>query len=460
MLFNIAYLVLTFGTVHAKLLQGIERFMIDVDYGRFFGNDTLTYVEVYYAIAENTITYRQSGDKFVGGVNMHAVVKKGEMVVHQQEWTAPHAVDDTSHIHAGNNIVGLASFALADGKYECEVRAYDFYNQERADTILFSLPIQNFPTNRISLSDIEICTSIRQMQPDSANVFYKNTLEVIPNVATVFGSSLPKLHFYLEAYNLALLKADQYVVRVVVANAAGEEVFQHQRTKRRPGNSSVEVGAIEVSALAGGTYTMKFFLLDTTTNIAYTSSKKFFMYRPGEKTQISASGSLQVTESEFAIMEESELDEDFRSARYISMDSEIKEYEALSRTNDEKSRLAAKRNFLYSFWKKRAEGAGTLSRKVYMQRVENANDRFSGSFRKGWHTDRGRVSILYGEPSEIDRYPSTPESNPYEIWTYHQIQGGVVFVFVDRSGFGDWTLVHSTHRSELRDDNWQQYVRK
>jgi len=440
--------------------QGKGRFAIDVDYSRFMGNDTLVYVELYYSLAEDAVSYRRLHDRYVGGVNMFATIKQNNAIIRQQEWAAPHMVGDTLQILAGNNIVGLTSFALPQGTYECEVRASDFYNEARADTITFPLVIQHFPADRVSLSDIEFSTSIRQMSQDSSNVFYKNTLEVIPNVSSVFGEPLKRVYFYLEAYNLHFLPTDQYITHVAVVDAAGKEVLQQRRAKRRPGSSSVEVGTFDIGALPGGTYTMKFSLLDTTTNLVYSSSKKFFIYKPGEAAPVAAPADVGVTESEFALMEEPELDEDFRSARYIASERDGKEFETLSLITDEKRRVEAKRRFLYNFWKRRSTAGDSFSRKQYMERVEGANQRFSGSFRKGWQTDRGRVFILYGEPSEIDRYPNTPEFNPYEVWTYHQIQGGVVFVFVDRTGFGDWMLVHSTHRNELRDDNWTRYIQK
>ena len=42
----------------------------------------------------------------------------------------------------------------------------------------------------------------------------------------------------------------------------------------------------------------------------------------------------------------------------------------------------------------------------------------------GWKTDRGRIFILYGEPSEIERFPNQMDTKPYEIWHYNDIEGG------------------------------------
>ena len=96
---------------------------------------------------------------------------------------------------------------------------------------------------------------------------------------------------------------------------------------------------------------------------------------------------------------------------------------------------------------------------MWLQRMGTANQRYSSLAKEGWRTDRGRVLILYGEPSEIDRKASTDRSKPYEIWYYYQIENSVQFVFIDRSGFGDYVLVHSTKRGEVQDESWEQYLK-
>jgi hypothetical protein len=81
---------------------------------------------------------------------------------------------------------------------------------------------------------------------------------------------------------------------------------------------------------------------------------------------------------------------------------------------------------------------------------------FNTMQRRGWRTDRGRVYLMYGEPSEIERYPSQVDAKPYELWHYNELEGGVIFVFGDVSGFSEYLLLHSTMRGELRDENWKR----
>jgi GWxTD domain-containing protein len=75
--------------------------------------------------------------------------------------------------------------------------------------------------------------------------------------------------------------------------------------------------------------------------------------------------------------------------------------------------------------------------KKYFERVEYANTHFR-TFREGWKTDRGRVYIKLGKPDEIISYPFEIDRSPYEVWYYYSLD--LKFIFVDKQGFGEYTL--------------------
>jgi GWxTD domain-containing protein len=146
-------------------------------------------------------------------------------------------------------------------------------------------------------------------------------------------------------------------------------------------------------------------------------------------------------------MDEGELDEEFRQVKYESTDDERVQFTKLKGAE-------AKRKFMSAFWRHRSTGF----RDAYMERVAYANQNYGSMGKKGYRTDRGRVHVIYGKPDDIERHPSESDSRPYEIWSYQNIQGGVIFVFVQRNTSGDYELVHSTHRNELHDEGWQRYL--
>ena len=94
-----------------------------------------------------------------------------------------------------------------------------------------------------------------------------------------------------------------------------------------------------------------------------------------------------------------------------------------------------------AFWRKRdpTPGTGRNERmEEYYYRIDYANRKF-GNFAPGWKTDRGQVLILHGYPEDVKRQTFSFDAEPWEVWYYYRI--GRQFIFVDKTGFGDYELV-------------------
>ncbi|MBU0509303.1 GWxTD domain-containing protein [bacterium] len=129
-------------------------------------------------------------------------------------------------------------------------------------------------------------------------------------------------------------------------------------------------------------------------------------------------------------------------ASIINLDLAIRQLKYIA-TSEENRRLrdapaTEKERLFKEFWNQRDPEGGTAKMEEYYYRVEQANRKFS-THRAGWEMDRGRIFILYGEPTDIERHPFDAGSRPYEIWFYAYLSRR--FVFVDYTGFGDYTLV-------------------
>jgi hypothetical protein len=75
-----------------------------------------------------------------------------------------------------------------------------------------------------------------------------------------------------------------------------------------------------------------------------------------------------------------------------------------------------------------------------LQRVQYANAHFSTA-RSGWRSDRGQVYIRRGAPERVDRLSNQEGFDRIERWTYGGSQ--IVFVFIDRDGRGEYTLLRT-----------------
>jgi GWxTD domain-containing protein len=273
----------------------------------------------------------------------------------------------------------------------------------------------------------------------------------------VFGKSQPALFFYTEIYNLKseLIKSEQIKMNQLLYNSKGNLVKEKSRYLSRNSDTRVEVGSHILSNYPTDSYTLVIALIDSVGNTGVSTAKKFFVYNPDViVTDTFEVSTTAVLSSSFGSMSEEELDDLFEKSKYLAAKSEIDKYEKLSN-------IEGKREFTFEFWKAKDENSNSNKNEFYrnyMQRVDICNQRYSTMGKQGWKTDRGRVFLLYSEPTEIERYPNQLETRPYEIWQYTEIEGGVYFVFADLTGFSDYTLIHSTKRGELRDDNWQRRI--
>ncbi|MDZ7363422.1 MAG: GWxTD domain-containing protein [candidate division KSB1 bacterium] len=106
---------------------------------------------------------------------------------------------------------------------------------------------------------------------------------------------------------------------------------------------------------------------------------------------------------------------------------------------------ATRDSLVAAFWRQRdPEPAASRNqlREEFYRRVAFAQMRFAvaGSGKAGWETDRGRIYIKYGPPREVHHQFAEQGATPYEIWLYPDLD--LHFIFRDKTGAGDFELVH------------------
>jgi len=122
-----------------------------------------------------------------------------------------------------------------------------------------------------------------------------------------------------------------------------------------------------------------------------------------------------------------------RQMRYIISEDSLDKY---VESNIENQKL-----FFNTYWELRDPNPNSSVNELmeeYFGRVNTSNREFSTFENNGWLTDRGRLLIKFGQPDDIERHPFELNSNPYVIWRYYALRK--VFLFVDRTGFGDYQL--------------------
>ncbi|MBI1939822.1 MAG: GWxTD domain-containing protein [Ignavibacteriales bacterium] len=427
----------------------------EFDYARFKYDSTLAYLEFYYELNSQGMLFSETEKGKIAEAIIHIEVKNvtADSLYINKKWKIQQEQKDTVLNSNEKNLVGVMGFTIPEGNYVVNINAYDSKNPELKKIISEKLSVV-FPTeDKYTVSDIQLASNIKA-EGDPSSIFYKNTLEIIPNPTMLYSVSNPVVFYYAELYKLNLSDdTTKFTLQKLIYNSSGVSVYKKSKILKQDSNSVVEYGLINMSKYPSDSYNIVLSLIDNKTNQAFISSKRFFLYNPNIVD--TAGGHLagsEVLGSTFGIMTIEECDRMFLEAKYIATQSEIDRYKSLDSLN-------AKRNFLLNFWKGRDLDISTTQNEFqidYMRRAEYANQHFKHANKEGFLSDRGRIYITYGEPDQRDIYPNESNLKPYEVWFYNQIEGGVSFVFGDISGFGNYELLHSTKRGEVSDINYMQ----
>lgn len=427
-------------------------FVLNLDYARFRYDAQNGYLEVYYAFYPHLLTYATAEGSLHAGVMLSTKIINNAtktMVVNQRV-RLPVVVKDTSSASFRHPFTTQAGYALPFGEYTLEVVAADSLNSSRRDSVSLTLDIQPY-SETLSISDLELSSRV-QPSDKKDDPFFKNSLEVVPNPTLVFGvATYPVVFNYAELYNLS--PTATYTVKTQIVAPDGKTMKESSKSRKYGATNSVEAGMINVTSTMPGRYIYRLSLLDETAAELARSEKTFYVYNPHLKPPAAAAAST-FQNAPLAGLTAAELDEEFRKARYLAVKEEIKFYAQIESES-------GKREFLSKFWTAIEAGRGDfppMKRSEYLRRAETASQSYSSLGKAGWRSDRGRVFILYGEPDQIERFPSDIGAKPYQVWGYNSIEKGVEFIFVDRLGNGDYQLVHSNKRGELQDESWRRYL--
>lgn len=419
----------------------------DVDWAMYKGSEEVSVVEVYLMIPRTLFKFVPDLEQYRSNALIRVALAQNDTVRDMQEYQISDRTTDTLQIPG--KIPEIAILQVKPGKYKLIVIVADLNTKQqyRYDK---QLEVTGFSGNKLSVSDIQISSQIAKTTQENKFSKYFG-YDIIPNASTVFNENQPQIYGFCEIYNLKFEQGtpSNYKVKYSIVNLNGKEVVTSDwRSKKKPGESAVEINNLKITDLPGGLYDFKIEVVDETTQQTVSGVKRFYVLRSNAQPDAAA---MNADLLQLEGKTEKELDELFGPLRYISTETEVKRYR--------KSDLVGKKQIILHFWDKRDSNPKTLEnedRIAFEQRLQYVNQQFSTGRSSGWKSDFGRVFLIYGTPSEIERFPSALENKPYQIWHYNEVEGGVKFYFVDKSGFGTFELVHSTARNELQDVNWER----
>ncbi len=435
-----------------SFLTGQAPMPFDIDYAVFLGDDGKPTLEIYYLTHRSLITYQADENidsLFTGGYEILTTLYKRGEPVYQKHDIQNDEIADPSLVSARQKIPKILPLQIMPGEYEVKVSVKDIHSGHSGEQTI-AIKVPEFPKDSLALSDIEVASHI--LNAEEVSLFTKlGRYDIVPHAQRIYNEENPSMLVYAEIYNLSKTdrKRDknQYSQVSRILDMNGQEVLRNEELKiDTPGAFSVVMDKVNVGSLKPGIYQYELNVKDLNTGQDALASKKFYVL--GDQGDLP-----EIAESDDVIrdFDTDEADSLFNILQPVMSKEEIRMFK--------NSNLDGKRSVLIRFWEARDPDPATPVNEFRIEvekRINYSNKHFSTQIREGARTDRGIVLLKYGFPTDRDVFPSRMDRNPYEIWMYSHIEGGVEFVFIDVIGTGLYELVHSTKRGERYDPDWHE----
>lgn len=437
---------------------GADDLVITSDYACFKYSDNVdvAYTEFYYSLFRNQLSFQPDSVGYFAVLDMYVEIKSDSgRVVDSSSWKTANWIANLADAEIKNYVINdMIKAQLAPGNYTVTIKATDAYSGKAGESTM-EIAVPHFSDTDMSMSNLELIYTVTDA--DGGN-FDKAGRKIIPNTRGIYSHDDNVLYFYGEVYNLPEHHKNYTVdIRIYDIN---DNMYKELPaiTDHEAVHSGVVLTGFNISAFKIGRYRL---VTNVHSGGNSVSAEKYFEVTPGKYEYEAALEKEKLSDYPEAveITTEKEAKKFRNQILYIASRDELRQYDDLP--------LPAKNNFAKAFWARRDPTPGTAINEFkieHYERFKYVNDAYStfsgpGAEPNGWRSDRGRVYITYGPPSDEENYPSSLGELPWIKWNYNEVEGGVYFIFVDESGYGNYRLIHSTAKGEPRDYNWEDRIR-
>ena len=370
-------------------------------------------------------------------------------------------ISDSSMIKP--NFLDQQRFAVPNGDYKLSLKLDDS-NAEDKPVISESELTVGFEENKIQFSEIELVDNFSKS--DENSVLSKSGYNVVPYLSTFYPDNKKKLKFYTEIYNSdSLLEDDLFLVKYYIAKHENTQTLNsfvgYMRQKTAPVN--VVLREFNIENLKSGNYDLIIEARDKSNNLIAHKSLVFQRSNvEADNAEIDLNGISTASTFVDEINSIDTISEFVASLRPIADDSEQRFIDNYTQQKRDTS-LEVMKKYFYAFWVKRSELEPEKKWEEYWQNVIAVDEVFGTRIRKGYNTDRGRIYLKYGKPNSRMEVPNEPNSYPYEVWHYFQInnQTNGRFVFWSNDNVtNDYELLHSTIFTEANNPRWEMMLQQ
>ena len=417
------------------------------------------HVETYLKVIGSTVNLVEEGTMRKGQIEVRWILRSGDKIIHGDKYNL-----NSPLIPAGDrnipDFVDQQRIPLEAGEYNLELAIRDKNSEAMETTIRQQITIE-FPTDTISVSDIELLESYEKS--DEEGKFSRNGYTLIPIVSDFYPRDISTLKFYSEIYRSDIAPGADYLVLYHISNKDNKKVMENfvGTIKHSPKSVNPLIGEFNIANLTSGNYYLNIEVRDRQNRLIAFKQKFFQRSNDQYKPLVSDDyTTIDITNTFIAQQNNPDTLSEFLACLYpISSGVEVNAADNLIEMRD----VPNMKRFMYFFWSRRNAADPGQAWEDYRQQVRITVAAFSTPNKKGYDSERGRVYLQYGPPNVISEVKDDPVAYPYEIWQYYKLpnQSNRKFVFYTNDlSSNDYQLLHSDAIGELKNPAWELFLHK
>lgn len=447
-------------------LLGAKNIGIDISYAQFMNANDEGYLEVYFALAGNSIDFeKNTQNKYRGGVEITVAIQKDSVFIAADKFLLQTSeLDDT--LSFAEAYINQVRFPLATGNYTLVLDIKDI--NDETESYHFEQEFE-MKTGGAKPTTSDLLFLDSYSKADEKSVFAKSGYNLVPMVSSgsyYFNEAVNNISFYVELYNTneKLGENTPYVIKYYLKDANTGKVLNKYASfaKKTSGDVLPLLSGFNIKNLKTGNYELVVEALDDEGKPFIT--KESFFYRKNAPKSIDTEDftNTDVTGTFADLL--GGVDSLYQFIKYLYPISTSAEQNYQKNLLIEKD-VKKMKQYFYVFWSQRNDYDPQTEWQQYKKRVNQINRLYDSGLRPGYMTDRGRVALVYGKPSLTEERRFEPGLPPYEIWRYDQLtsryldivnQSNKIFVFVEYNlSSNEYELVHSNAIGELNDRRWK-----
>ena len=450
-----------------------------------------SYFETYITISGNSLVFgKNTNGQYEGKVKISVQFTQGDSVkasdaynvlspfivdtnkkLTLREVNVPAAADRDDTVLVNRNIdsankrpdfSAVRRYWLPKGEYSIEIKIEDKNNPTAKVVSVKGKVNIGYSIDTIAISDAELLMSYSETKKPGS--LTKNGYDMVPYVYSFYPAEIRALNFYTEIYNTAkILPSSKFVIKYYIeSDDSHTALSDYIKWTVHESDTVVPIlGGFNIEKLHTGRYNLVVEVIDKNDKKLASREYNFIRNNPIDNQNVVNKNLVEVSIAGTFVAEIRNKDSLREFVKCLTPIANSDDRYFIDLVNSKTDTVLLKR-FFYNFWVSHNPVDPKKAWNDYYLQVQLVNHKFGTSYKKGYQTDRGRVYLEYGAPSQRDQSTINADSYPYEIWEYYKLADGESdkkFIFYEPSlATNDFVLLHSTVKGEVQNRQWQQVL--